>query len=171
MTEAQPGSRSVLASAICYAVLDADAWTLRTYGVVGTLAAVFVALLALLAFPQWVVATDGGSLDRVGRAFLVLVALGVVATVFAPLLFVDRRRRDGRPQRQLAFGLAGYASLAALYLALVASAPADARSEPPAVVAPLVEPLYALPPSAGAAIALVGLASPYVLEYSLRRAD
>lgn len=171
MSEAQGGSRSVLASAIRYAVVDADAWTLRTYGVVGTLAAVFVALLALLAFPQWVLATDGGPLDRVGRAFLVLVALGVLAAVFAPLLFVDRRRRVGRSQHQLAFGLVGYVSLLGLYLALVVSAPPDARSDPPAVVAPVVEGLYALPPAAGAVIALVGLGAPFALEYGLRTVE
>lgn len=167
----ESASRSVLAAAVLYAVRDADAWTLRTYGVVGSLAAAFVALLALLAFPQWVVLTDGGPLDRVGRAFLVLVALGVVAALVAPLLFVDRRRRRGRPQRQVAFGVAGYAALASLYLALLASAPPDARSEPSAAIAPVVELLYALPPVAGVGIAVLGAALPFAVEYGFGVGD
>lgn len=171
MSEAERGSYSVVASALRHAVVGADAWTLRSYAVVATLVSAFVSLLFLLAFPEWVLLTDAGPLQRVGRAFLVLVGLAVVATTIAPLLFVDRRRRTGRRQRQFAFGIAGYAYLASLYLALLASAPADARSEPSGVVAPVVDVFYAMPPAAGVAIVLAGAGIPLVVEYWLGRED
>lgn len=171
MPDEQRGSYSVVGSALRHAVLGADAWTLRSYAVVASIVGVFVSLLFLLAFPEWVLLTDAGPLQRVGRAFLVLVGLGVVAAMLAPLLFVDRRRRAGRPQRQLAFGVAGYAYLASLYLALLASAPADARSEPSGTVAPVVEVFYALPPAAGAVVVLAGVSGPVLVEYVLGRND
>lgn len=171
MAEERQRSHSVVGRALRHAVLGAEAWTLRSYAVVATLVGAFVSVLFLLAFPEWVLQTDAGPLQRVGRAFLVLLGLGVVAAMLAPVLFVDRRRRSGRPQRQLAFGLAGYAYLLSLYLALLASAPANARSEPQGAIAPIVELFYELPQGAGAAIVLAGAILPLAVEYGLGRGD
>lgn len=160
-------SRSVVAGALRYAIVDAEAWTLRTYAVVATLAATFVGLLVLLAFPLWVTLTDANPLQRVGRAFLVLVGLALLASIVLPVVLVHRRHRAGRPERQVALGLAGYVYLASLYLGAVTAAPPEGRSEPPVVVAPVVDALYAMPPVAGVAFVLAGVAAVLATEYDL----
>lgn len=163
-------SASVLAGAVRHGVLGADSWALRTYAVVGSLVAVFTAALVVFAIPGWAATTAGGGpLERVAVAFLALLGLLVVATAFLPLLLVDRRRRAGRLQHQRAFGLAGWWYVCSLYLALLASAPADLRSEPGGPLAPIVEALYALPPATGVGFPVAALAVLVALEYGLDR--
>lgn len=160
-------SRSVVARAVGYAVLRADSWTLRTYALIALLGSAFVTVLVLLAVPTWMLAAEGGPIERIAVAFLVLLGLGFVALALAPVLFVDRRRRSGRPERQRAHGLAGYGYLLAAFLGLVASAPADARSDPSGALAPVVDALYALPRAAGLAFLLAGVALVLGVEYGL----
>lgn len=159
-------SASVLAGAVRYALFGARSWTLRTYALVGTLVATFTAVLFVLAVPGWAAATAGGGpLERVAVGFLALVGLILVAAAFLPLLLVARRHRAGRPERQRAFGLAGWGYLAALYLGLVASAPPGLRSEPAGPLAPAIEVLYGLPRAAGAAFPLVAIGLVLAVEY------
>lgn len=161
-------SRSVVARTVARAVVHGDSWALRTYALVAVLVSCFVLLLVVLAVPEWLDRSQG-VLERVSAAFLVLVGLGVVAGTLAPIAFVERRRRAGRPERQRALALAGYGYLCSLYLALLASAPAGLRSEPSGSVAPAVEALYALPQVAGIGVVALGFSLVLAVEYGLDR--
>lgn len=158
-------STSVLGRAVRYGLVDAESWALRTYAAAGTLFAVFAAVLVVLAVPRWAAETlSGGPIQRIAVGFLALVGLLLVAAAFLPLLLVDRRRRAERPQRQLAFGLAGWGYLVSLYLGLLASAPPEQRSSPPEVLAPLVDVLYELPQAAGIAFPVAAVAIVVLVE-------
>lgn len=161
-------STSVVAGAVRHGLLGADAWAFRTYAAAGTLVAVFTATLVLLALPRWAAATAGGGpLERVALGFLALIGLVLVATVLLPLLLVDRRRRGGRPQHQVAFGVAGWGYVLSLYCMLLASAPPGLRSEPDGSLAPAVEVVYGLPRAAGVAFPIVALVVVLAVEYGL----
>jgi hypothetical protein len=88
----------------------------------------------------------------------------------APVLLVARRhRRTGSSlayDRALAAG--GYLFLFSLYLALVVTAPPGLRDSPPAVLAPVVGVLYALPPAAGVVPPLVAIGVGYLLHRRYR---
>lgn len=152
-----------------YALGESDSWTLRGYAIVGTLCAVFTGILFLLALPQWILETDGGALNRVGRAFLGLLGLTLVAAMVLPYVFVNRRRSQNRPPRERLFGLAGFGFLGSLYVALLVSAPEELRSEPSGLLAPIVEALYGLPRPAGVVVPVVGALAILVVEYGLDR--
>lgn len=163
-------SASVLAGAVRYGLYGADSWALRTYALAGTLVAAFAATLVVLAVPGWAAATaGGGALERVAVGFLGLFGLVLVAGAVLPLLLVDRRRRGDRPEHQRAFGVAGWAYLLSLYLALLASAPPELRSEPAGPIAPAVEAVYALPRVSGVAFPVVAVALVLAVEFGLDR--
>ncbi|AGN01876.1 hypothetical protein L593_09655 [Salinarchaeum sp. Harcht-Bsk1] len=171
-----PRSRSVVVGAVKYAVVEGDSRVFRSYAVIGSLLAILVGLMFVLALPVWVMEiaeSGGGTLDRVGLGLLWLVGLAVIATMVVPMLLVVRRHRQGRPERQLAFGLAGFAYVLSIYLALLVSAPADLRDDPDGVLEPVLGPvleaLYGLPRLSGLLFPVVGTLLLVAIEYGLDR--
>jgi hypothetical protein len=167
-------SRSVVVGAVKYAVVEGESRLFRSYAAIGSVLALFVALTFVLALPVWVVEigeSGGGPLQRIGLGLLWLVGLVAIATLVVPMLFVVRRHREGRPERQFAFGLAGYAYVLTAYLALVVSAPADLRDSPEGPIAPVLEVLYALPRLSALAFPVVGTLLVLAVEYGLDRDD
>lgn len=143
-----------LLGAFPYALRTSESWLFRSYAVLGGLAAILTTLLfglALVALLGNTVGVGGGSFSFV-RAFFVFVGLLVVAPLVAPVLFVARRLRRGRPDERFdaALGGLGFLFLASLYVAGVISTPA-AQQQPPSgsVLEPIVAALYALPRLAG----------------------
>lgn len=172
MSDEGPRSRSVVLGAVKYAVVEGDSRLFRSYAAIGSLLAVFVGLMFVLALPVWVTeiaSSGGGPLQRIGLGLLWLVGLALIATMVVPMLFVVRRHRQGRPERQLAFGLAGYAFVCSIYLALIVSAPADLRDSPSGVLAPVLEALYALPRLSAVAFPILGVLLLVAIEYGLDR--
>lgn len=170
MTDAQTGteaeqsgaeSRSVLVRAFRRVFGGTDSYLLKSYVVVSALVGGLLAVLLLLALPVWVVDTLGGSeLATFSRSFLVVAGVLLVVALVAPVYAAGRRRARGtasaRTDRLLA--LAGYLFVLSLYVALLISAPPDQREAPPALVGPVVEFLYALPPTAAVAPPLLAAA-------------
>jgi len=146
--------------------LGSESWILRSYGIVGTLLAVFVTLIVALAFPVWVESTLGASQTvTFSRAFLLVSGLLLVAVLLAPMVYAHRRDGDGDRSRRsdALLGASGYLLVGSLYLSLLISAPPGRRGTPPAVLAPLVEFLYGLDPAFAvvpplAAAVLIGVA-------------
>lgn len=155
-----------------YAFRRSRSRLLRSYAVVGALVTALVVLVFTSALVQLVANTTGtaGGTFTFVRAFYIVLGLGVVAPLMAPVLLVARRhRRAGSSlayDRALAAG--GYLFLASLYLALVVTAPPALREDPPAVLAPVVESLYGLPPAAGAVPPLAAVAAGYLLHRRYR---
>jgi uncharacterized membrane protein YuzA (DUF378 family) len=155
-----------------YAFRTSDSRLFRSYAVLGGLATALVVLVfgsALVTLIANTLGTVGGTFTFV-RAFYITVGLAIVAPLLAPVLLVARRhRRTGSTgDYDGALGAAGYLFLLSLYLALVISAPPGARSEPPAVLAPAVETLYALPPVAALAPPLLAIGFGYLLHRHYR---
>ncbi|MFT4950028.1 MAG: uncharacterized membrane protein YuzA (DUF378 family) [Natronomonas sp.] len=155
-----------------YAFRHSDSRLFRSYVVLGGLVTAFVVLFfvtALVTLVANTVGTVGGTFTFV-RAFYIVVGLAVVAPLAAPVLLVARRHRrvGGDIDYDGALAAGGYLFLFALYLALVVSAPPGARSDPPGVIAPLVEFLYGLPPAAGAVPPLVAIGLGYLLHRHYR---
>lgn len=167
-----PRSRSVVLGAVKYAVVEGESRLFRSYAAIGSFLALFVALAFVLALPVWVVEigeSGGGPLQRIGLGLLWLVGMAVIATMVVPMLFVVRRHREGRPERQFAFGLAGYAYVLTVYLALVVSAPADLRDPPQGALAPVLEALYGLPRLSALLFPVLGTILVLAVEYGLDR--
>ncbi|PSQ44569.1 hypothetical protein BRD17_03760 [Halobacteriales archaeon SW_7_68_16] len=145
---ARGGSRSVVVGAFRGAIRS-ESLALRAYGYLGGVVAVLIAVLVVLALPQWVVTTLGSSASNgFSQGFLFLVGLAVLVPLVAPAIYAARRHRHGTAtrRRDAVFGTLGLAYLVALYLALVISAPAGTRGDPPGAIAGIVEALYGLPP-------------------------
>lgn len=143
------GRRSVVVASL-KAAIRSDSWALKSYAVVGTLAAALVGLIVLLALPVWIQNTLGQSQSvTFSRAFLILSGLVLVAALLSPLLYARRRERTGERSRRSDFllGVSGYLLVGSLYLSLLISAPPGQRSTPPAVLAPVVELLYGMDPT------------------------
>lgn len=156
------GHRSAILTAVKSAVAGRRSWLLRAYAVIGSVSIVLTAVLVLLALPTWVAQTEGTSTTLVfGQALLVLVGLGVIVALFLPLYLAHRRvPRPGEDRRlERHYGAFGFAIVLSVYLALLISAPPDARGEPPTWLAPIIEPLYALDPRLALVppLAVVGL--------------
>jgi len=172
MSDEVPRSRSVVVGAVKYAIVRGESRLFRSYAAIGSLLALFVGMVFVLALPVWVVEiadSGGGPLQRIGIGLLWLVGLVVVATIVVPMLFVVRRHREGRQERQFAFGLAGFVYVLSVYLALVVSAPADLRESPSGVLAPVLEALYGLPRLSGIAFPVLGTILLFAIEYGLDR--
>ncbi|MFW6153490.1 MAG: hypothetical protein ACOC42_03935 [Halobacteriota archaeon] len=143
------GHRSAILTAVRSAVAGGRSYLLRAYAVVGSVLIVLTAVLVILALPTWVARSAGTSATLVfGQALLVLVGLGVIVALFLPLYLAHRRLPDPGVDRRLErrYGAFGFAIALSVYVALLISAPPDARGEPPALLAPVIEPLYALDP-------------------------
>jgi hypothetical protein len=155
-----------------YAFRQSRSRLFRGYVVLGGLVTVLSVLVFVTAFVQLVANTTGtaGGTFTFVRSLYIVLGLAVVGPLMAPVLLVARRHRRGGSSlvydRAIAAG--GYAFLASLYLALVVAAPPELREEPPAVLAPLVEPLYELPAVAGVFPPLVALAIGYLLHRRYR---
>lgn len=115
-----------LFGAFPYAFRASGSRLFRSYVVVGGLVAALVALLFLLALPQWIAATTRAPASAtLSRAFLALVGLAVFAPLVAPVLLVARGHRRGRSDARYdaAVGACGYLFVVAGYLGLALAAP------------------------------------------------
>lgn len=143
-----------LPGAFPYALRSSDSWLFKSYVLVGGLAALLTALLfglALVVLLGNTVGAGSGTFSFV-RAFFIFVGLLVVAPLLAPVLFVARRTRRGRPDRRFDAAMAGlgYCFLGSLYLAGVISTPATNQQLPAdTVLRPVVAAMYSLPRLAG----------------------
>lgn len=149
MSEESTGRYSVVRRAVAKGVRS-ESYLLRFYTVVGLLASAFVALLLLLAIPQWVAWTVGSSeLSTFSRVMLPWLGLLLVVPLLAPPFYAARRDGRGRRSRRSDFllALSGFAFLGSVYVTLLVSAPVEYREPPPAlpVVGAFVEFCYALP--------------------------
>ncbi|WP_418281662.1 hypothetical protein [Halorubrum sp. DTA98] len=157
--------------AIPYAIRNTDSWTMRVYGVVGALSAMFIAVVVTLALVDWMAETaemDGG-IFLFSRSLYVIAGFAAVAPLIAPLLFVARRHRRNDPvadgyDRKLAY--TGFLFLVSLYVGMVISAPADLRDPSESV---LVNALYALPSLAGVIPPIVAAGLVFWTHRRLRR--
>jgi hypothetical protein len=143
-----------------YAIRESDSWLFRSYGLVGGLAALFVAVFFAVGVLNVIADTSGagGGTFTLVRAFVILVALAAVGPLLAPVLLAARRHRHGAGDRRydLLLALAGYGFLGSLYLGLLVSAPAGLRSTPGGPLGSAVGVLYGLPRAAGLAFPLLG---------------
>jgi len=143
-----------LFGAFPYALRSSESYLLRSYVVVGGLAALGTALLftlALVVLLGETVGVGGGQFSFV-RAFFIFAGMLVVAPLVAPVLFVARRIRRGTADRRFAFalGLLGYGFIGSLYVGAVISTPTGQQTIPGnPVLAAVVGGLYALPRLAG----------------------
>lgn len=125
----------------------------KSYVVLGGLVAALVTLLFAFALIVLIAASadaTGGTFSF-SRAFYVVVGLFVVAPLVAPVLFVARRHRRGRPDARFdaAQAALGYLFVGAVYLALVISTPADQQQSVSGPLGPVVDALYGLHWAAG----------------------
>ncbi|WP_096389779.1 hypothetical protein [Halopenitus persicus] len=148
MTEAYRGALG----AFPYAVRASDSWFFRVYWLVGSLAALFVALVVTMGLVVELARTSElvrGGLVSFSRSLFVLVGFLAVGPLVAPVLLVARRHRlgtDVHPRYDQALAACGYAFLASLYLALVISAPPAFQTPTDSA---LLELLYAAHPILG----------------------
>ena len=159
--------------AIPYAIRHTDSWTMRVYGVVGVVAALFVALVVTLALVVWMgeTAEMESSIFLFTRSLYVVAGLAAVGPLLAPVLLVARRHRRDRSvpdgyDRTLA--LTGFGFLVSLYLAVIISAPVDLR-EPSDFV--IVTFLYALPPFVGLLLPILAAVVMVVVYRRLTRQE
>lgn len=150
-----------LPGAFTYAFRRSDSWLFRSYVVVSALVGGFTALLLLLGLVTWLAGPTGLAGQN---ALLGVIGILVLAPLVAPVLFVARRHRfgDDRPRVDRLFGLAGYAFVLSIYLALLITDPSRH-----VVAGPLQGPVaaldalprgYGLVPPAVAAAAIVLIA-------------
>lgn len=163
----ESGSRSILRKSYGRTVRSSDSVLLRSYTVVSALVGLFMIALVLLGLPIWIAQTEGQTaLNMIGRALLPLVGLALLAPLVGPVLYAAKNREKGRSDRRgdAALGLAGYLFVTSMYLALVISAPPESRSDPPALVAPIIEFLYGLPALAGLLPPVIGAILIFVVQ-------
>ncbi|SEH52370.1 hypothetical protein SAMN05192561_104128 [Halopenitus malekzadehii] len=161
MTEAYRGALG----AFPYAVRASDSWFFRVYWLVGSLAALFIALVVGMGLIVELARTADlvrGGLVSFSRSLFVLVGFLAVGPLVAPVLLVARRHRLGTAvhrQYDQALAACGYAFLASLYLALVISAPPDFQTSTDSAVLALLyaaHPLFGLlPPFVAAAVMIL----------------
>jgi len=141
-------SRSLVFGSFRRTFGETDSAFLKSYAVVGAVLAALLAVFLLLALPVWIFNTAGQSeLATFSRAFLVVGGVLLLVGLAAPVVAADRRRDAGTANHRTDALLAatGYLFVASLYAALLVSAPPGQRETPPALIAPAVEFLYALP--------------------------
>lgn len=158
--------------AVPYALRQSDSWLFRSYVVVGGVVALLVAILTVLGvivlFGQ-TASVPGGSLT-LSRTFYVLVGLFAFAPLVAPMLLVARRhrRKNSDPTYDRWIAAAGYLFALSLYGGLVASTPAEFRSEPSGIAAPVITVLYTIPLELSILIPVAGALAIVVTHYALR---
>lgn len=170
-----------LLTAYPYAFRQSDSRLFRSYAVVSALLGglfAFLMTVALLVLVGNTAGARGGSLT-LSRTFYVVVGLFVFAPLVGPVLLVARRHRRDTPvatRYDTALGAAGYAFVLSVYLGVVASMPAEfrtngelvSRPEPSGVFAPVVELLYAIPGVASPVVPLVGALLVYAVHRRFR---
>lgn len=147
-----------------YAASASDSYLFKSYVLAGGLLALAVSAVFAFSLVGLIATTTGvtGGTFTFSRAFIVLIALLVVAPLVAPVLFAARRhRRSGGDSRfDATMAAMGYAFVLSLYVALLVSAPAELRDSTTGALAPLIDFLYSLPP-------LAGLVPPLVVALSM----
>jgi hypothetical protein len=154
-------SRSVLVGSFRRAFTDTESRLLKSYVAVSLLFGGLLAILLLLALPVWVFNTVGGSeLATFSRTFLIVGGVLLLVALVAPVVSAGRRHARGTASARadVSTALAGYLFILSLYVALLISAPPDQREAPSALVAPVVDFLYSLPPNYAVAPPLVAAA-------------
>ncbi len=132
--------------------MGSESRLLRSYAVVGGVLAVLIAVVVVLALPQWVLWSLGGTATvTFSRAFLLVTGLAVLAPLLAPIVVAARRHDRGTatPRGDFLLAASGYLFVLSLYLSLLISAPPGNRDPPPDAIAPVVEALYGLDPVFG----------------------
>lgn len=161
-----------LLGALPYAYRASDSRIFRSYVALGGLLALLVGLLFGLALVVAVYRTlgAGGGTFTFSRAFVLTVGLLVVLPLLAPVLLVARRhRREGSDARyDAAMAGGGYLFVLSLYVGLIISTPVAQQETPPALVAPVVDGLYALPRAAGLAPPILAAAAIVLVHRRLR---
>ncbi|WP_209019574.1 hypothetical protein [Halorussus marinus] len=155
-------SRSLIRGSFRTAFAETDSRLLQSYAVVAALLSALLATFVVLALPVWIFATVGGSeFATFSRAFLIVGGALLLAVLIGPVLSTARKHRRGTASARadLLAALAGYLFVASLYVSLLISAPPDAREAPPALLAPAVEFLYALPAVYALAPPALGIAA------------
>ncbi|WP_436926325.1 hypothetical protein [Halosimplex amylolyticum] len=136
-------------TAFPYAIRASDSRVFQTYAGISAVFAAGIVLLFAFAIVVLLGASAGapGGSFTFSRAFFLFLMLLVVAPLVTPVLLVARRHRrtssDVRYDRGLA--LAGYGFLAALYVSLVISTPAELQEDPSGPLGAIAELLYGLP--------------------------
>ncbi len=140
---------------------------LRTYAVIGLVLIILSTMLVVLALPTWIAQTEGTSATlMLGQALLILIGLLVIMAFFLPMYLVARRLPEPGSQVRLerVYGGFGYAIALSIYLSLLISAPADARGEPPAWIAPIIELFYGLDPIFSAIPPIIAVSALVVVD-------
>lgn len=137
-----------LVGAYPYAFRQSDSVVFRSYVVASALVGLYVSLLLVLGVIAWF-----ASRVLVGeKAFLGVIGILVLGPLSVPVLVVARRYRLNidRPETDWALGLAGYAFVAALYVGLFVTDPADhalgGPVQPVVAVLDSLQPIYGLVP-------------------------
>ncbi|QAU13937.1 hypothetical protein EKH57_15110 [Halorubrum sp. BOL3-1] len=156
--------------AIPYAFRATESRTMRAYAAIGALAAGFVTLVIGLALVVWMgeTASVQSGTFLFSRSLYVVAGLAMVGPLLAPILFVARRHRRGDAVAagyDRWMGVAGFAFLLSIYLALVVTAPAGLRDPSGSVV---VEALYALPRPAGVVPPITAALAVFAAHFRLR---
>jgi hypothetical protein len=156
MAEAYAG----LVGAFVYAARQSRSWLFRLYVVTGAVVGLFIAILLVLAAITWL----ANPVAFGERLLLGVIGILLLAPLAAPVLVVARRHRRGGsdPAGDRWLGLAGFAFVAAIVLALFISDPSSHQVGGPA--ASIAAWLDGLPDLAGllppvvAAVAIVVVA-------------
>lgn len=142
-------------------VVGAFPYALRTTPSLGMKLYVLVSLLlsgvVVLVFALALVALVGGTAGAQGgtltfsRAFFVLIMVGVIGPLIAPVLLVARRhRRTGSTRRyDAAIAAAGFVFVLAVYAGLVISTPVEQQTTAAGLAGSVLRTLYGLPRLAG----------------------
>lgn len=155
-----------------YAFRQSASRLLRSYVVLGGLFTLFAAFLfgfALITTIAGTLGAGGGTFSFV-RSFVLFVGTVVVVPLMAPVILVARRHRRSvsTVAYDRALAASGYLLVAAVYLMLVITAPAELRDAPSGATAPIVEVLYGLPPLAGVVPPLAAVVVGYLLHRRYR---
>lgn len=169
MTDAQSGERSYngLPGAFPYALRASDSWLFKGYVIVAILLSAFIAFFFLGGLLNALASTVGarGGTFTFSRTFVLFVGLLVVAPLLAPVLLVARRHR--RTASSLAYdramALSALLFVAALFVGLVASTPAQLQEQDSAGSV-----LYALPSELGLVFPLAAVGVMYLVHRRLK---
>ncbi|MFC7213768.1 hypothetical protein ACFQO4_06695 [Saliphagus sp. GCM10025334] len=147
-----------------YAIRQSNSRLFRSYVLVGGAIAAILVFAFALSLVRVIGETVGTTATlSFSRSFVIVVGMAVVAPILAPVLLVARRHRrqvgdDVRYDRRLA--ASGYLFLAALYVGLIPTVPAEFQTEG----GPIVGFLYGLPLAVGLAIPALAGAGIYVVH-------
>jgi hypothetical protein len=143
------GTYGGLLGAFPYAFRQSESRLFRAYVALGGLLAALVVAVFALAIVDLLGATAAaqGGTFTFSRAFFVVIMLGVLAPLVAPVLLVARRhRRTGSSKRyDIAMAGVGFGFIFSVYLGLALSTPPAQQSQPSGPFAPVVAVLWALP--------------------------